>query len=33
LLAGLKFEPRRVIKDGPRSYGIAYRDFLPDEQQ
>jgi hypothetical protein len=32
LLAGLNFEPRRIIIDGPRSYGVAQREFLPDEQ-
>ncbi len=29
LLRGLRFKPRRLVTDGPRSYGVARRDLLP----
>ncbi len=29
LLQGLRFKPRRLVTDGPRSYGVARRDLLP----
>ena len=28
LLAGLKYKPRRLVTDGLRSYGVAYREIL-----
>jgi len=30
LLTGLKFNPRRIITDGLRSYGVARREILPE---
>jgi putative transposase len=30
LLAGLKYQPRRIVTDGLRSYGAAKREVLPD---
>jgi putative transposase len=30
LPAGLRFKPRRIVTDGPRSYGVARREVLPD---
>ncbi len=30
LLAGLSYEPRRIVTDGLRSYGFAQRQVLPD---
>ena len=30
LLAGLKYKPRRIVTDDPRSYGVARREVLPD---
>jgi putative transposase len=30
LLAGLKFKPRRIVTDGLRSYGVAWREVLPE---
>jgi putative transposase len=30
LLRGPRFEPRRLVTDGPRSYGVARREVLPD---
>ncbi len=30
LLAGLKDEPRRLVTDGLKSYGVALRELLPD---
>src|SRR5579872_4550088 len=29
LLQGLKYEPRRLVTDGLRSYGVAHRALLP----
>jgi putative transposase len=30
LLAGLKYQPRRIVADGLRSYDVAKREVLPD---
>ena len=30
LLAGLRYKPRRLVTDGPKSYGVAQREFLPE---
>jgi len=30
LLAGLRYKPKRIVTDGPRSYGVAQREVLPD---
>ena len=30
LLAGLKYQPRRIVTDGLRSYGVAKREVLPE---
>ena len=30
LLAGLKHKPRRIVTDGPRGYGAAKREVLPE---
>jgi putative transposase len=29
LLAGLKYQPRKIVTDGLRSYGVAQREILP----
>ena len=29
-LAGCRFEPRRIVTDGLRSYGVARREILPE---
>ncbi len=30
LLAGLEFKPSRIVTGGPRSYGVAQREVLPE---
>ena len=30
LLQGLQYKPKRLITDGPRTYGVARRALLPD---
>jgi putative transposase len=32
LLAGLRYEPRRIVTDGLRSYGVAQHEVLPEVQ-